>query len=270
MAVPTCKNCRAVLPNAHLLTVCPYCGAPTGHLHVAPVDVDKRRNNLIRLGLMTFAVLFVAVPLYELIGVNVWKKIPDSAPVVQKADDLRTLGEGPTEITPLPTAGLGSLATFDPLAEIPRLTALAGTWTADARLARLELRGVKGDGTMDVATPGSDAYARYEFASSSRDAAAKRQRKVVDTLLWSAIDVQLQGGVLRASVVNNSNDDRAPVPLVFACSVPKLLEVWRTKGLPVKGSYHLELDDQRGPNADYVWQSHDWGVPKAGMDCKLR
>jgi hypothetical protein len=270
MHLPSCSNCRAVLPEAHLIASCPYCGAPTGHLHVAPADIAKRRSNLTRLGLMIFAAIFVAAPLVQLFRMNVWKKLPDSNPVVHKGDDLHSLGEAATEITPLPTTGLGPLTTFDPIAELPWFMKLAATWTPDARLARIELHGVRADGTMDVATPGSDAFVRYEIASATRNTAAQQQRKVVDTLLWSAIDITLKAGVLRAAVVNNSNEDRPPSPLSFACTVPKLIALWRAKGLPAKEVYSIELDDQRGAKPDYVWQSHDWGVPKAGMDCKLR
>jgi hypothetical protein len=270
MTTPTCRNCFAILPVAHLQTSCPHCGTPTGHVHIAPAEVAERRSNLIRFGLMTFAVIFVAVPIYELIGPNVWKLLPDSAPVLKKSEDLRGLGEAATEITPLPTTGLGPLTTFDPIAQIPWFTQLAATWTPDARLARIEIHGVRADGTMDAATPSTGTFVRYEFASTTRDTAAVQQRKVVETLLWSAIDIELRAGVLRAAVVNNSNEDRSPAPLTFGCSLPKLLEQWRAKGLPIKQTYNVELDDQRGPKPDYVWQSHDWGVPKAGIDCKLR
>jgi hypothetical protein len=270
MPVPTCSNCLAVLPDAHLLASCPYCGASTGTLHVAPADIAERRTNLIRAGLMIFAVLFVAVPIYELIGPYVAKKLPDSVPVVQKADELHSLGEAATEISPIGTTGLGPLDKLDPLAQIPWFSQLASTWTADARLARLDLHGVRRDGTMDLTTSSAGSYVRYEFASATRNTAAVQQRKVVDTLLWSAIDIELKGGVLRASVVSNSNEDRAPSPLSFACTVPKLIDLWRTKGLPAKETYNIELSDQRGPKPDYAWQSHDWGVPKVGLDCHLR
>jgi hypothetical protein len=270
MPVPTCKNCLALLPSAHTQLICPFCGAPTGNVHVSPADIEQRRSNWIRFGLIVFAILFVAVPFYELIGVNFWQKLPDSAPVVQKADDLHSLGEAATEITPIGTTGLGPLTEFDPLGQLPWFAKLAGTWTPDARLARLDLHGVRGDGTMDVATPGSPNAARYEFASTTRDTAAVQQRKVVETLLWSAIDIEIKAGVIRAAVVNNTNEDRPPSTLVFTCSVPRLLELWRSKGLPAKQIYNMELFDQRGPKPDFVWQSHDWGVPKAGMDCRLR
>jgi len=270
MTAPSCANCYAPLPTEHLVEACPACGTPTRNVRFAPADVDRARATWIRVAFISFAVVFVAVPIFQLIGPNVWKLLPESAPVVRGGDDLHTLGGAATEIAPIPAAGLGPLTTFDPLAQVPWFMRLAGTWAPDARLARIELHGVRPDGTMDVSSPASDAYARYELSSATRNSAAVQQRKVVETLLWSAIDIEVKGGVVRASVVNNSNDDRPPAPLSFACTIPRLLALWRVKGLPFKQTYNLELADQRGPRADFVWQSHDWGVPKAGMDCALR
>ncbi len=272
-----CVQCNRPLILVDGIERCPRCGPIASPLllqvdrAVTPSPTDVRNQLALgwRILLLIFAGLFVFVPLTQLFGVNVFKKIPDVAPVVRKADTLKGLGDLATEITPIEAKDLGPLDRFDPLAHLPWFFDLARTWTPDARLVDIELHGVRPDGTIDASRDQEDRYVRIQFASASRNAAAKQARKVSDSLLWSAVSIEVHGTV-RAVLVNNTSEDRPPSGVVFGCSVSKLIQQWRAKGLPERDTYAIELADTHGPKEDLVWQSRDWGVPKAGLDCRLR
>jgi hypothetical protein len=185
--------------------------------------------------------------------------------------DLHGMGEGFTELNDLEIAELGPLETFDPIAHVPWATTLARTWSPDVRLTGLLLHQVRENGTMDVsAASAAPDWAKskvtYEFASKGRDVGAKAMIRVSDKPVWSAIDIVVQKGTLRAMVVGNSSDDRDPTPLSFTCKVPQMIELWRTKGLPFKQTYNIDFRDTLSGTPS--WSSGDWGVPALGLDCR--
>jgi hypothetical protein len=185
------------------------------------------------------------------------------------------LGDNFTELRPINLAAFGSIDAFDPLAQLPVATTLARTWSPDARLTSLELQGIAENGKVDLrsaAAGGNSAFgvvvrARYQFASKGRDIAAKAMVKVSEKVVWTAIDIILEKGELRAVVSPNSSDDRDPTPITFGCQVPQIIETWRASGLPFRKGYALTLRDTigRGPPS---WTSADWGVPSVDLACK--
>jgi hypothetical protein len=284
MPAPLCSFCSAPLRNVAFSEArCAHCGAMNRLDGPQPVT-DKRLHKaqsgssyskLVRgIGFVVAVAFFISLSffartLYE-------RVIPPPAPEAPlpkfRPADLHALGDPQTEMSPIDPSGLGALEALDPLARLAWFENLARTWSPDARLVTLELHGVRVLGTMDVGSPGADPYVRYAFASKSRADATRRMAKLgaPSTGAWNAIEIVLKRGLMRASVINNPSDDRDPAPVVFGCGVPQLVDMWRSRGLGSKTAYNLELDDPRGPKADYSWQSLDDRVPRIGSDCRFR
>jgi hypothetical protein len=236
-------------------------------------DIDDKNAKTVRLISLVFASIFLGGVVYAVHqGLSkLTPKVYDEPPQpIYRAANLHDLGDPAAVITPIDPAGLSKLSAFDPIAALPWFENLARTWSTDARLVSLELHGVRALGTLDVATPGSDPFVRYQFASKARSLVAKKLAKANATLAWSAIDVVLKRGVMTASVVANASEDRDPSPAVFECGIPQLIDMWRTKGLSSRPTYDVELEDGRGPKLDYVWQSKDDHLAPIGTDCRFR
>jgi hypothetical protein len=283
MPVPLCSFCSAPLKNiAFGEARCAHCGA-MNRLDDAQGPTDKRLyktqvgssySKWVRgIGFVAaFAFLASILLVLRTLQNRLFPPVVPEAPLPKyRPADLHALGEPDTEITPIDPSGLGALEALDPLARLLWFENLARSWSPDARLVTLELHGVRPLGTLDVGTPGSAPYVRYTFASKARSVEARRMAKMNATSqAWSAIEIVLKRGLMRASVVTNSNEDRDPVPVVFGCGIPQLVDMWRQKGMAHKDAYNMELDDTRGPKEDLGWQSLDESVPRIGNDCRFR
>jgi len=284
MPVPLCSFCSAPLKNiAFSEARCTHCGAMNRLDGPQPVT-DKRLHKAqsgtsyskwVRGIGFVVACAFLGSILLALrtLENRVFPPPVPEAPLPKyRPADLRALGEPAPEISPIDPSGLGALEAFDPLAHLAWFETLARSWSPDARLVALELHGVRASGAMDVGSPAADPYVRYAFASKSRADAARRMAKLgaPPATAWNAIDIVLKRGLMRATVINNPSDDRDPAPVVFACGIPQLVDMWRSRGLGAKEAYNLELDDPRGPKPDYTWQSLDERLPHIGNDCRFR
>jgi phage FluMu protein Com len=282
MPPPTCSFCGATLRNvAFSEAQCPQCGAKNRFdaKHDATDQKLYRENvgtwysRLVRGLGFVFAAMFLGFLLYFLreMEYKIRPKVYEEAPPpTYRAADLHELGDPVTEISPIDPSGLGSLTALDPLAHLLWFENLARTWSPDARLVALELHGVRVLGTLDVGSPASDPYVRYQFASKARAVVAKKLAKANASLAWSAIDLVLKRGLLKASVVTNASEDRDSTPVTFACGIPQLVDMWRSRGMSSKEAYNLELDDVRGPKQDLVWESKDDHLTPIGIDCHFR
>jgi hypothetical protein len=273
-----CSFCSAPLgPTTFGQAQCPKCGS-VNRFDVPQTVTDQRlyRENVgsahswwVRGIGFVLSVTFCGLLVKYLLGF-VPKVYEEPPPPAYHAADLHDLSDRLMEIGPIDPSGLGSLAAFDPIAHLPWFENLARTWSPDARLVTLELHGVRALGTLDIATPASDPYVRYEFASKARGALAKQMAKTSAAASFSAIDIVLKRNLMRALLVNSASEDRDPAPLQFGCGIPQLIDMWRSKGLAPKATYNLELDDSRGPKPDFLWHSIDLEVSCIGLDCRFR
>jgi hypothetical protein len=271
----TCKTCSALLSSDYGEQRCTFCGtlnrhdAPTvGTQKVESLGLGGFYSSWITRTVMALSLIACAAFLIDILHIRPKVEPVPVLPVVPA--DLKDLGVEVPELSPIDPSGLGNLAALEPIARLPWFQTLAKTWSADARLVTLEIHGARATGSMDVATPGSDPYVRYQFGSRSRELAARQANRAGAKAAWSAIDIVLKRGVLRASVVNSASVGREPTPLVFGCGVPQLIDTWRSRGLPPKDTYSLELSDSVGSKPDPVWESHDATLPRMGIDCRVR
>jgi hypothetical protein len=285
MTVPVCANCSAPLPGTQGEQKCAFCGALNVIEH-AGVRVSRAPTARVVVGSGVSPELIAAKlrRLYWWIGLMILLPTGATAaafllrstrassaalPVALHPADLHGLGDNFTELRPIDPAAIKPLEAFDPLARLPWATTLARSWAPDARLVNLELRLVPESGIVDLSSSKSDSRVKYQFASKGRDLAGKEMVKVSEKLNWSAIDIVVEKGGLRAVVSGNATDDRDPSPVAFGCTVPKIVELWRAKGLPFRQGYNLSLSDSLGHGRDRpYWTSADWGVPTIDIDCR--
>jgi hypothetical protein len=282
MATSTCSFCGAPLRNVAFAEArCAQCGGinridsekGTTDQKLYRENVGSWYSRLVRVLGFVLAAMFFGFLLYFLrqMEYKLRPKVYEEAPPpTYHAADLHDLGDPATDIGPIDPSGLGSLEALDPLGHLLWFENLARTWSPDARLVSLELHGVHALGTLDVGAPAGDPYVRYQFASKARAVVAKRVAKANASLAWSAVDIVLKRGLMKATVVTNASEDRDPIPLSFGCGIPQLMDMWRSKGMSSKEAYNVELDDSRGAKQDFVWKSKDEVMTPIGIDCRFR
>ena len=100
---------------------------------------------------------------------------------------------------------------FDPVAYLPRATALARRLAPDAQLSELEFDPVYSDGHVDLTKPGRDR--EYNFRSPSRSARPADVPRNVPVDRPCMIHVELTGTEVTATVRNSDTcDARIPSP----------------------------------------------------------
>lgn len=274
MTIPVCANCSAPLATAHGEQKCTFCGAlnVVGAREGPQVKIERVSDT--RFGGSGILLIVLGLPALIAAGITLeamLRRPATAAPPVLHPADLHGLGDNFTELDAIDPKVILPLDAFDPLRHLTWATALARTWSPDARLINLDLTLVRENGTVDVSIATAKDPIRprvkYEFASKGRDVAAKQLTKVSEKIMWSAIDIIVEKGGLRAVVAGNSSDDRDPTALALGCGVTQIVAIWRAKGLPFRQGYSLELSDTIG-HGPPSWKSGDWGVPAIDIDCK--
>ncbi len=250
-----CTNCGAQLTNVTPgeSVTCSHCDST----FVVPTGSGAAKVLIIGIGLFTVVGILGAtltgmlaaggvatIAAVESAHTPTVKKGPVSRPKaplpISKLKEL----EGFFGYRPLDAPGrIGAFTAIDPVANIPWMTGIARAWTADVRLSRLDLSGVRADGVLDVSAR-DDFELRARFASPTLRKSSLEMAKVSETKIKSEFVIVIAESVTQGRVAEESQRDKeeaVPPPPTFGCSLSELVASFKANGLESRPYYDLTL-----------------------------
>lgn len=167
--------------------------------------------------------------------------------------DLRTAPAGYHDLDAAPPAA--GFAAVDAVNAVPWALTIAQSWSADARLERIDVARLRPDGTVNVQDD-REASIRYRFRSPARMAALLEQSRLSASARGIVgLFLVVEHGALRAYVEESAGAPAqrgsppphpAVMPLVKLVTVSAVEQV--TAGTPFLSGYLIHLDDE-----GWVW-----------------
>jgi hypothetical protein len=275
MKARRCQGCAAPLPDGDGPDAlrCRFCGlvheraAPASggiHVHTIQLRADslKRPMRWVALAIVVIT-LGALVPVIATVyfGWRAATAIATSSgprsfpkPAVLSPTGLRSAAAGVHDLDAAgPSSGFSAL---DAVSAVPWALSIAQSWSADARLERIDVTRLRPDGTVNVQDDG-EALVRYRFESPGRIAALLEQARLSQSAKSNVgLFLVAQGGKLKAQVIESSagtqrgSDAPPPHPsvmplhrLVVLPAVEKLLDA-----APFLSAYLIHIADE-----GWVW-----------------
>jgi hypothetical protein len=248
--VRRCGGCGGPLSEAaddRGTITCSFCGmvnevsAPTPQPII--ITMDSRRRIVRPGGGVALAISIAIIVMVAGVGVVVYRAIRPAASgalgvVSREALRARELTRS-LALTELPTLNErghrqlnvspppGGWKAFDPVAGIPWANEIAQAWAPDARLTRIDLGLIAGDGTADLTGDRQDTIG-YRFVSPSRIAQwSKIADRDVNASAAYELFLRLGRGVVVVYVHSGRPPDDPPPPALDALPLRELLTTAR-------------------------------------------
>jgi hypothetical protein len=298
VAAITCSKCGGPLPAGALDTVvtCPFCGTAS-RIGATGSVVVVRGGAGVAGALVVFvalgiggAVLVIGVVLAIFAAGGPQQPTftpPPSPPAVVAAPVEPPRPVEPPKITAATIATIdhsnwfdvdstgmpGGFATVDPATVAPWLDGLARAWATDARLQRVDLTGVRADGTLDLRER-DDWRADFRYFSPARRESHAKLAEVSETPFYTEIRFWIAEGEVRGilDTVGRFDDEAAKATaIVPSCPLPKVFAAWAAD-MPKRPFYDTSLRWRESRNAGWRWELDGDGTSKLpgvdGVSCE--
>ena len=142
--------------------------------------------------------------------------------------------------TPPPT---GSLAAFDPVANLPWALGMARAWSTDARIESIYMDGVRADGGLDLSSR-DDWDVDYRFFSPALRASARSMAAVSEATVQSELRLRVvQGGVVALLSEAHGLKNADPPEYSAPCAFPEVMRRAVAGGLEPRPAYGVILQN---------------------------